>query len=326
MAIDNPTHWWQPYHTRGLNYDKILEIIAELNSPTIDHATRHEDGGTDEINVAALSGLLADPQTPLAHKTSHQNGGSDELSVAGLNGLLADPQNPVGHAASHQSAGGDPLIHASAHEPSGGDAMAVDAAVGTGSLRTIGTGAQQAAAGNHGANSHVGGYNEWHYLTPYFFDNIALVGSAVHLLPGSFQLLYANAVDTRYYYAGTTVIVPNGYYGTVVAYQICAWQGNGGSTGFHWGEIKLSLETWNTGTPAATYLDLFVAGGHPLGTTAGIAYYRHNSMAGNNFYSNDDDTTDTLAGLGIRLQVNKHGGSGVIQVYSHAVKITWTKI
>ena len=29
-----------------------------------DHATRHEDGGVDELNVQGLSGLLADPQTP----------------------------------------------------------------------------------------------------------------------------------------------------------------------------------------------------------------------------------------------------------------------
>jgi len=38
--------------------------------------------------------------------------------------------------------------HAASHEPGGGDAMAVDAAAGTGSLRTLGTGAQQATAGN----------------------------------------------------------------------------------------------------------------------------------------------------------------------------------
>jgi len=29
------------------------------------HADTHQDGGTDEINVADLSGLLADPQTPI---------------------------------------------------------------------------------------------------------------------------------------------------------------------------------------------------------------------------------------------------------------------
>lgn len=42
-----------------------------------------------------------------------------------------------------------PTAHASSHQPGGSDAMAVDAATSTGSLRTIGSGAQQAAAGNH---------------------------------------------------------------------------------------------------------------------------------------------------------------------------------
>ena len=39
--------------------------------------------------------------------------------------------------------------HATAHQPAGADAMAVDAAAATGSLRTIGTAATAAAAGNH---------------------------------------------------------------------------------------------------------------------------------------------------------------------------------
>ena len=39
--------------------------------------------------------------------------------------------------------------HDSSHEPSGGDTMTVDAVAGTGSLRTLGSGSQQAAAGNH---------------------------------------------------------------------------------------------------------------------------------------------------------------------------------
>lgn len=32
---------------------------------------------------------------PAVHATSHQNGGSDEISVAGLSGVLADPQVPI---------------------------------------------------------------------------------------------------------------------------------------------------------------------------------------------------------------------------------------
>jgi hypothetical protein len=92
------------------------------------HAESHQDGGSDEVNVAALSGVLADAQdadkiegkainiaglatgdvlrynagmqqwlnlpkaTPEFHKLTHQSGASDEISVAGLSGELADNQ------------------------------------------------------------------------------------------------------------------------------------------------------------------------------------------------------------------------------------------
>lgn len=108
------------------------------------HAVTHENSGDDEINVAGLSGELADdqppkahllagtahtadtladlntlvsdatlddsgdPRTPDAHKASHQNGGGDEVDVAGLSGELADDQPPKPHASDHTSAT-DPL-------------------------------------------------------------------------------------------------------------------------------------------------------------------------------------------------------------------------
>ena len=46
------------------------------------HVTTHEAGGDDELNVAGLSGLLADAQTPLSHASTHQDGGSDEIATA----------------------------------------------------------------------------------------------------------------------------------------------------------------------------------------------------------------------------------------------------
>jgi hypothetical protein len=84
---------------------------ADLTGLTsiIDHNTTHQNGGGDEINVAGLSGLLADPQTPDLHKASHENGGLDEISVAGLSGLLATAQTPIIHAATHGSTGSDPI-------------------------------------------------------------------------------------------------------------------------------------------------------------------------------------------------------------------------
>ena len=47
-------------------------------------------------NVLTVSGGLpawAAPAAPAAHKTSHQDGGADEISVAALSGLLADDQH-----------------------------------------------------------------------------------------------------------------------------------------------------------------------------------------------------------------------------------------
>ncbi len=38
-----------------------------------------------------------DSRTPTAHAASHENGGGDEINVAGLSGLLADPQTPATH-------------------------------------------------------------------------------------------------------------------------------------------------------------------------------------------------------------------------------------
>jgi hypothetical protein len=47
--------------------------------------------------------------------------------------------------------------HAATHEPGGSDPLAVDAAPAVGSLRTLGTGAQKAAAGIHAATHVTGG-------------------------------------------------------------------------------------------------------------------------------------------------------------------------
>jgi hypothetical protein len=78
---------------------------VELTVATVAaHKTTHQNGGSDEINVAGLSGELADDQpttwtkvsskpstfTPSAHKTTHQDGGSDEISIAGLSGEPAE--------------------------------------------------------------------------------------------------------------------------------------------------------------------------------------------------------------------------------------------
>lgn len=67
-------------------------------APEAHHAT-HEDGGSDEVDVTGLSGLLADEQNPLDHATDHAAGGGDELSHGALSGLDDDdhPQYHLRH-------------------------------------------------------------------------------------------------------------------------------------------------------------------------------------------------------------------------------------
>jgi len=55
--------------------------------------------GTLKIRNAANDGWTAlinlDVLVPAAHASTHQNGGADEINVAGLSGVLADPQVPI---------------------------------------------------------------------------------------------------------------------------------------------------------------------------------------------------------------------------------------
>jgi len=169
-----------------------------------DHAASHEPGGGDAMAVDAIAATgslrtlgvgaqqaMQGNATPIpaAHAASHENGGGDEVSVLGLSGLLADGQTPLAHAASH--------------EPGGGDAMAVDAIAATGSLRTLGVGAQQAMQGNatptpaaHAASHENGGGDEVSVLglSGLLADGqTPLAHAASHNWLGSDQLEFQNA-------------------------------------------------------------------------------------------------------------------------------------
>lgn len=96
--------------SRGPQFIGNVGLTAGAGAlPPAPHAASHEDTGSDEINVNALSGELADDQPPKDHATDHQNAGSDEINVAALSGELADPQPPKTHAATHQDGGGDEI-------------------------------------------------------------------------------------------------------------------------------------------------------------------------------------------------------------------------
>ena len=62
---------------------------------------------TTDVCVGSDS-RLSDTRTPTAHAASHQNGGSDEIDVTGLSGVLADAQPPIiGSGATQAVAGND---------------------------------------------------------------------------------------------------------------------------------------------------------------------------------------------------------------------------
>jgi hypothetical protein len=63
--------------------------------------------GRPFVKGASSEGAGGGGGVPL-HAITHENGGADEISVAGLSGLLADPQTPLGHGSTHLNAGSDP--------------------------------------------------------------------------------------------------------------------------------------------------------------------------------------------------------------------------
>lgn len=72
--------WWATdndllYYDNGVSWDTV-NAEPEL------HAASHQNGGADEINVAGLSGELADPQPPKTHAASHTDG-TDDIQSAG---------------------------------------------------------------------------------------------------------------------------------------------------------------------------------------------------------------------------------------------------
>lgn len=83
--------------------------------PPTAHSSTHENGGSDEINVAGLSGQLADPQIP----TNHAIGGVRHTAstLAQLNTKISDanlddendPRDPNAHELTHNKGGSDEL-------------------------------------------------------------------------------------------------------------------------------------------------------------------------------------------------------------------------
>ncbi len=139
--------------------------VTNARTPT-PHAASHASGGSDAVTIAEsqVTGLVPDlagklsatdpsvtnARTPTAHAASHASGGSDAVTLAEsqITGLVTDLAAKLNATDPSVTNARTPTAHAATHQPGGSDPMAVDAVAGTGSLRTLGTGAQQACAGN----------------------------------------------------------------------------------------------------------------------------------------------------------------------------------
>lgn len=158
-------------------------------------------GGSGTTTIAS-NGLMVGRGTSAVMTVAAVASGSALLS----NGTSSDPQFvPMGRTldilgstpgaflqrsattsgwAQHTLIATDLPAHASRHNAGGADAMAIDASAGTGSLRTVGTGALQACAGNDSRLSNTRTPSA-HASTHTFggSDQVASVTPGTHIIP-----------------------------------------------------------------------------------------------------------------------------------------------
>ncbi len=102
-------------------------VALGLGSAATTSTAAYDPAGSASSAVAGLTGTLGSAAT-------RDTGTSPSQVILGSDSRLSDVRTPIAHA--------------SAHQPGGSDPLAVDAAAATGSLRTLGTGAAQAASGS----------------------------------------------------------------------------------------------------------------------------------------------------------------------------------
>lgn len=110
------------------------------------HAKAHAHDGADgsgSVAHASLSDITATDH----HSNANDPTADQKAALAGT-GTPSATDKYVSDSDARMSDARTPTAHAGTHE-GGSDPMTVDAMAATGSLRTLGTGAQQAAAGDH---------------------------------------------------------------------------------------------------------------------------------------------------------------------------------
>lgn len=76
-VLEKTSRKGQPDGYAGLDGNRQVPVENLPGLPAAPHASTHQNGASDEINVAGLSGVLADPQTPASH--SHAAGDLPDL-------------------------------------------------------------------------------------------------------------------------------------------------------------------------------------------------------------------------------------------------------
>jgi hypothetical protein len=153
-------------HPSGATVQQRLTPAGLANTRTQPNPHAHNStDGSGTVAHSATTGRTANDH----HAQAHSLTGADHTLSGLTTGHVLTATSPTAAAFQAPSGGGGaPAAHATTHQPGGTDAMAVDAAAGTGSLRTLGTSGTSAAAGNDGrlsdartptthASSHVGG-------------------------------------------------------------------------------------------------------------------------------------------------------------------------
>lgn len=96
LGDDDHTQYLKVDGTRAMAAGLDMGTFAITNVGLVDgvdisgHAARHADGGADELSVAALSGVLADRQTPVLHAAEHEVGGDDLVDHDALTNYAAN--------------------------------------------------------------------------------------------------------------------------------------------------------------------------------------------------------------------------------------------
>lgn len=107
--------------SRGDLFEELARVANQMASGAGGVASQLDANGTIlDVNVINPGELLVRVGTtivstpagaPGLHAVTHQNGGTDQISVAGLLGVLANPQPPIiGPGAAQAVAGNDPRL------------------------------------------------------------------------------------------------------------------------------------------------------------------------------------------------------------------------